>query len=557
MDGGETGPVPDKHEWCGCLGLGSLLAVILAGFAASALYASCNRAGAGGALLCQAMFAVGMCVACPALRLASQATRDMPWCAISLASEVVLAAGLCLVWAVSLSQSGEWASCLSCLACGGAAMCLLARWFCWLVRICSQQGTQRCIGALVRSCLCMTAVSLPGVLCLTLQVSGPLMLVCCLIPVAAETIAHTRTFRAGSDGTHAQGVWGRRATTGESDTNSCMHGQTKEPGRLYGRMSSAISPRNLAARPSCPQDAVPCPDGTTMRLAAEQGGSGAKHVSSHATRYRMSPYALALLTSFGITWGISVYHVATGLTDNPACAIACLSAILLASLAAVAAQHVRPTWPQAPFGLIVRMSIAVSGALLAALPLLVQAAPATLPLVGTVVCATQSLSMTLFAIESCSTTGLDVCTVLTTNFMVYGSLGCVAILGSYVLGSHLEPALALAAITFVATAASMLAIPMLPSRNSAAATFTLDELPESKGLAERTADACGALSSRCGLTTRESSVLRLIVKGMSRQAIAEELSLSAWTVRDYAGSVYKKCGVHSAKELMALVAKEA
>lgn len=360
---------------------------------------------------------------------------------------------------------------------------------------------------LAKTCLCAVVTALPAALSLVLGAGSMTVLGCCLVPVAIEAVARARTFTL-SGGPEAAG-----------------HIDVGQRG-----------------------------DGAEGRLPAERHAQVMGQTV--AAQYRLTPYALALLVSFGSTWGISLFLVAEGLGRHTETPLVYLPAICLACLATVVLPHAAPQHPQAPFGLLVRMSIALSGTLLASLPLLDALTPAVLPVVGVVVCATQSLSMTLFAVESCQGTGLGVCNVLVTNFMVFGASGCTSMLVSYALQESLDPALALAATTFTATVATVLVIPMLPSRNSDATAFTLDELPESKDFAQRADDTRRNLAARHGLTPRESDVLGLILQGMSRQEIADELSLSAWTVRDYAGSIYRKCGVHSAKELITRVGRE-
>jgi DNA-binding NarL/FixJ family response regulator len=47
------------------------------------------------------------------------------------------------------------------------------------------------------------------------------------------------------------------------------------------------------------------------------------------------------------------------------------------------------------------------------------------------------------------------------------------------------------------------------------------------------------------LTARELEVLRLVASGMSNQAIAEQLSLSTYTVQNHLRNIYGKLGVGS------------
>jgi DNA-binding NarL/FixJ family response regulator len=53
-----------------------------------------------------------------------------------------------------------------------------------------------------------------------------------------------------------------------------------------------------------------------------------------------------------------------------------------------------------------------------------------------------------------------------------------------------------------------------------------------------------------GLTTRQTEILRRIVRGERVPDIARELVVSASTVRNHLSGIYRKLGVHSQSELM-------
>ena len=106
----------------------------------------------------------------------------------------------------------------------------------------------------------------------------------------------------------------------------------------------------------------------------------------------------------------------------------------------------------------------------------------------------------------------------------------------------------------MACVATVLVIPALPSTSSSAATFALKSLPENQNYEDRAAQAREGIVAKYGLSPREGDVLGLLVQGRTRNQIAEELGLSSWTVKEYVASLYAKVGVHSAKELMVLVA---
>ncbi len=62
--------------------------------------------------------------------------------------------------------------------------------------------------------------------------------------------------------------------------------------------------------------------------------------------------------------------------------------------------------------------------------------------------------------------------------------------------------------------------------------------------------ACQLLATEQGLTPRETEVFELMIRGYSRKATAEELSLSEETVKTHIGRIYQKFFVHSKQELI-------
>lgn len=62
-----------------------------------------------------------------------------------------------------------------------------------------------------------------------------------------------------------------------------------------------------------------------------------------------------------------------------------------------------------------------------------------------------------------------------------------------------------------------------------------------------------AFAAWCGLTTRESHVVALATEGHAAKQIARRLNLSILTVNAHLGSSYRKAGVASRDELIALL----
>jgi DNA-binding CsgD family transcriptional regulator len=62
-----------------------------------------------------------------------------------------------------------------------------------------------------------------------------------------------------------------------------------------------------------------------------------------------------------------------------------------------------------------------------------------------------------------------------------------------------------------------------------------------------------AFAAWCGLSVRETDVLRLLVHGLAAKQIARRLGISVLTVSDHQRSMYRKAGVKSRDELLALL----
>ncbi len=62
-----------------------------------------------------------------------------------------------------------------------------------------------------------------------------------------------------------------------------------------------------------------------------------------------------------------------------------------------------------------------------------------------------------------------------------------------------------------------------------------------------------AFAEWCGLTDRETGVLRLLVRGLAAKQIARRLGISVLTVGDHQRSIYRKAGVRGRDELVALL----
>ena len=164
------------------------------------------------------------------------------------------------------------------------------------------------------------------------------------------------------------------------------------------------------------------------------------------------------------------------------------------------------------------------------------------------------IAMTLLSIEISYERRLRIVDVMSLNYIVYVVFTCVAMEVPALFADFADNTVAWSVVSAIAVTATVAVIPVLPSSTSTAATFTYKEPPENESYEARTARRRGDVAVKYGLSVRETEVFELLVQGLTRGQIAERLSLSSWTVKEYVAGVYAKVGVHSAKELMILVA---
>ena len=278
---------------------------------------------------------------------------------------------------------------------------------------------------------------------------------------------------------------------------------------------------------------------------------------AHGVRgpYRLSTHAIPVLISFGITWGLACCLVveSTSSSDSPICIFVRLAggggACMLIIAACMAGLGNRMH-----FGSIIRSTIVVAGILWVQLPVAIYVTPYSAGFTGTVIFALTGASMTFFSIEIARETGLSIPSVMPVNYFAFVVSACCAALLYGLLRTCIASELSWSSIAASAVIAALVATPSLPSPVSNATMFTLEELPENEGYDDRVERTRANFSAKYGLTEREAEVFELVVKGMTREQIADELSISSWTVKDHVGKIYAKAGVHSAKELMRLVA---
>lgn len=201
------------------------------------------------------------------------------------------------------------------------------------------------------------------------------------------------------------------------------------------------------------------------------------------------------------------------------------------------------------FGLLIRIALVVAGAVFGFAPALLSLLPQGLAALCQAVTVVQGVAMTLLSVEICHERNLAMSDVMPANYVIYVVCVCAG-MGLAGLASSTGGDLAWQLVAGLACASVVGVIPALPASSSSAATFTAKTLLENERYEQRSARVCQATAARFGLTPRETDVLELLLQGRTRAQIAEALSLSAWTVKEYVGAVYAKVGVHSAKDLM-------
>ena len=208
------------------------------------------------------------------------------------------------------------------------------------------------------------------------------------------------------------------------------------------------------------------------------------------------------------------------------------------------------------FGSFVRLSVVVCGASLAAVPLVLESAPASFFPLCEMPMVFAEISVIVFTIEICQEKGMHPIRVYAANFTLFAAAVCIAAAFFWLVQTSTDELNARLLTTLVAVWAVLVVIPFLPSRTSDAVAFTLEKLPEEEGYEVSVALLRERLAQKYGLTDSEAEVLKLLLQGLNREQIAAQVYLSPWTVKARIGSIYRKCGIHSYKELVKLVSSE-
>ena len=88
------------------------------------------------------------------------------------------------------------------------------------------------------------------------------------------------------------------------------------------------------------------------------------------------------------------------------------------------------------------------------------------------------------------------------------------------------------------------------TRSKCYATLIFGRKAGAGARSNRPKQRCAWVARQHGLSAREGEVLVLLVKGLTRQGICNELHLSEGTVKTHLAHIYEKLGIHSQAELL-------
>ncbi len=295
-----------------------------------------------------------------------------------------------------------------------------------------------------------------------------------------------------------------------------------------------------------------------MRLEAF-GPSKPKSARQPEGRFVATRYIRAVVISLGVTWALA-YNLAPSLGFATRNAGVGSSLLTLLAYALCQAAVVFVVWragiERTHFGLMLRWLIAIIGIGWSFMPPLIALTPRTACFVSVIVFLIQTVLINLFIIELSLESGHPVTEVFAqlAVLLVGGACGASVLYGGLqAFVAPVRPDVVASLVAAAAIGASLLILPLLPSRGSNAQVFTLEKLPENESVEIARLQARNAMVVSYGLTPREVEVFDCLIDGLPHDETAERLGISSWTVKNHTRSIYSKTGTHSVKELMALV----
>ncbi|MEE8716372.1 MAG: LuxR C-terminal-related transcriptional regulator [Coriobacteriales bacterium] len=286
------------------------------------------------------------------------------------------------------------------------------------------------------------------------------------------------------------------------------------------------------------------------------GADGASSVGEpRRTSYHTTLYTLVVLASFGISWGMT-FSLTINLGYGDSSTLLTIGVMLAGIGVSAAIMFVFARLgiiEGTRFGMLLRVAIVAVGVSWALMPFLCERAPAAGCFVCSLVYIVQSTIMILFIDEMCTDYHFTISVVTGVHYGLFVLSAVVGALLFWAFFSANDTLTAVMLVSAVCIIASLLTIPFLPSRDSKASAFAMDRLPNDGVYEDALVATERSISVRANLSPREEQVLALIVEGLSREQIAEELSLSVFTVKNHTSNIYAKVGVHSHNELVSLV----
>ncbi len=273
--------------------------------------------------------------------------------------------------------------------------------------------------------------------------------------------------------------------------------------------------------------------------------------------YHVTPYIVTVLVCFGFSWGIAegwnIHSFGTGwLTKDYADMFAGFVVLVLFALLL----WVLGKKFSIRFGMLMRLIVVVCGFTLTAIPLALSGIQiAFFPLCELPMVLTE-ISVFVLTLEMSRERRLSTTDVFTSNYTIFVGAAWAAGLIYFGVFMFATPEMAADIITLVAICAVLAVIPVLPSNTSNVVTFAQGKLPEEESREQRIAQQKERLSLKFDLTKSEAEVLDYLLQGMNREQIAQQMYLSPWTIKARIAAIYKKCDVHSYKELVRLASSD-
>lgn len=271
------------------------------------------------------------------------------------------------------------------------------------------------------------------------------------------------------------------------------------------------------------------------------------------TSYHATPFTRAILLCFGLVWGMSfTLTITLGYGGEESSPLGVLVAGLGVSAALMMAFAHSGAIEKVRFGMLLRVVIVATGCAWAFMATIASVAPSAACFLCSLAYIIQGAIMILFIAEIATDYHLSTCVVTGMHygtFILATLVGCAAY---WALFTSLDAPTATALVSALCVTGSLATIPFLPSKSSKAGVFAMDRLPNDGTYEDQVAVTRESIATKAGLTEREAEVLGCIIDGMTREQIAEELSVSVYTVKNPTARIYAKVGVHSRNELVSL-----